>query len=125
MHSFFFRRQHKLRHTQPERFKCSVCMSCFVSAKSLRLHMRLHTDDPDAPKQFSCDHEGCDKEFHYLDRLKLHIFNVHRSEPELKCSLCDFVSNKQKSHKRHMLKTHNIKATHPRQRVFPISRMDS
>lgn len=81
-------RQHKLRHTDPERYKCDVCSHCFVSAKSLRLHMRLHTEvNPDAPKPFACEHEGCDKAFTYLDRLKLHVFNVHRTETEHKCSM--------------------------------------
>lgn len=81
-------RQHKLRHTDPDRFKCSVCSHCFVSTKSLRLHMRLHIQvDPDAPKPFACSHDGCDKAFRYLDRLKLHVFNVHRQEPENKCEL--------------------------------------
>lgn len=80
-------RQHKLRHTHPDRFKCDVCSSCFVSTKSLRMHLRLHNDDPDAPKPFACDQDGCDKAFRYLDRLKLHIFNVHRQEPEHKCAL--------------------------------------
>lgn len=82
-------RQHNLRHTQPERFKCEICSHCFVSSKSLRLHVRLHSEvDPDSPKPFACDHEGCDKSFRYLDRLKLHIYNVHRVlESEHKCSL--------------------------------------
>lgn len=81
-------RQHKLRHTDPERFKCDICSHCFVSTKSLRLHMRLHTEvDPDAPKPFVCSYEGCFKAFTYSDRLKLHIFNVHRTESEYKCRL--------------------------------------
>ena len=81
-------RQHKLRHTDPDRFKCEICSHCFVSSKSLSLHMRLHTEvDPDAPKPFACDHDGCDKAFRFLDRLKLHVFNVHRTEIEHKCTL--------------------------------------
>lgn len=81
-------RQHKLRHTDPDRFKCNICSHCFVSTKSLRLHMRLHIEvDPDAPKPFACEYEGCDKAFRYQDRLKLHVFNVHRTETEHKCTL--------------------------------------
>lgn len=79
-------RQHKLRHTHPDRFKCEICSSCFVSTKSLRLHMRLHTEDPNAPKPFSCDQDGCDKTFRYIDRLKLHIFNVHQPESDHQCN---------------------------------------
>ena len=81
-------RQHKLRHTEPDRFKCEICSNCFVSTKSLRLHMRLHTEvDPNAPKPFPCGFDGCDKAFQYQDRLKLHMFNVHRTEPDHKCDM--------------------------------------
>lgn len=83
-------RQHVLRHTQPDRFKCEVCSHCFVSTKSLRLHMRRHSEVESDAKPFACDHEGCDKAFRYLDRLKLHIYNVHRYpviDSEHKCTL--------------------------------------
>ncbi|CRL00287.1 CLUMA_CG013560, isoform A [Clunio marinus] len=110
-------RQHKLRHTHPDRFKCETCQSCFVSSKSLSLHMRLHNYDPTAPKPFACDHEGCDKTFRYRDRLKLHIFNVHRVENDHYCSYCSFITHKKKYLKRHMIKIHNIREGNPRNQI--------
>lgn len=81
--------QHKLRHLDPDRFKCEVCQQCLASTKALQMHMRLHMEkgNPDDTKPFTCSVTGCLKSFHFEDRLKSHIFNVHRVEGENKCEL--------------------------------------
>ena len=51
--------------------ECDVCEKCFSRADSLKVHMRIHTNE----KPYECD--VCEKRFRHSNTLKRHVFCCH------------------------------------------------
>lgn len=89
-------RHHK---TYPKRHKCDLCDKTYQLPKSLRDHMKSHTDI----KPFKCD--VCQKSFPHFSYIAIHM-RIHTGERPYQCSVCGvgYISSSKLS--MHM-RTHN------------------
>ena len=72
------------RSTQ-ESFNCTQCNKTFSTSQSLRIHVRIHTQQ----KLFHCS--KCDYNATNLQYLKIHQ-RIHTGEKPFSCSYCDYKS---------------------------------
>ena len=62
------RKEAKRKRTQHE---CDVCEKRFTRSGSLKVHMRIHTNE----RPYECD--VCEKRFRYSSNLKAHMRRLH------------------------------------------------
>lgn len=67
-------REHMIRHTNPQLFKCEQCEKSYVSDRGLKLHMTTHTNDQPEKCKY------CDKKYAYSSSLFAHVNLFHKDE---------------------------------------------
>ncbi len=71
--------QHKKSHT--ENFQCSYCFKRLATSKSLKIHIRIHTDE----RPYSC--AQCGKTFKQSQQVKNHMV-MHTGDVPYHCEVC-------------------------------------
>jgi KRAB domain-containing zinc finger protein len=74
---------------------CEVCGKAISSLKSLKDHMKIHTEE----KNFAC--EFCDKRFVRKDALRMHTY-THTGEKPFGCHICEKRFNQRTPLKKHL-----------------------
>jgi len=97
------------QHTKNDGYTCSHCGKTFKVLRSKVLHEFRHN-----PPTLFCNHEGCEKAFHFKTELEKHL-RTHTDERPYVCSQCGN-SFRQRIH----LETHMI--SHSDEKQFECSR---
>lgn len=67
-------KEHILRHSDPQPFKCEQCDKGFTKKYGLKMHMLLHTD----VRPQECKY--CDKKYIQSGSLTAHVNSCHKDE---------------------------------------------
>ncbi|CAB3387528.1 Hypothetical predicted protein [Cloeon dipterum] len=85
---------HDLFATNGERNWCGLCNKLFTGMANFQAHMPTHAKQTEAPAQFPCDFQDCDKRFFEKEHLMLHLKHEHKIKDKrliFDCSFCDQV----------------------------------
>ena len=79
--------------------ECDVCENSFRDSNSLKVHMRIHTNE----KPYEC--EVCEMKFRHSGSLKTHM-RIHTNEKPYECDVCDKAFRQLSNLKRHKRTQH-------------------
>ncbi|GJQ81020.1 hypothetical protein Trydic_g23448 [Trypoxylus dichotomus] len=93
--------RHKIIHVSPDSkdFICKTCGKSFSLKRSLKKHMKNHSDD----KPHVCPQ--CGQSFRYKWVLKKHVL-IHTDEKPFSCNMCEKAFRRKGTLSNHMRKTH-------------------
>lgn len=93
--------QHYEIHDKGKEFKCEECGEVMQKRSTFEVHNKKHVSGETTCKE-------CFKEFEDYNRLKVHLWNNHKKDPQLECTICHKFFNR-KLHLAKHLESHQRK----------------